>query len=1162
MPETNFVHLHNHTEYSLLDGACRIVDDKGNPAELLKFISSCKMPALAITDHGNMFGAIEFYSACRDIGIKPIIGCELYLTGGSRFVKQQNSGQQQQNFHITLLAKNNTGYENLMKIVSAGYLEGFYYKPRIDKEVLAKYSQSDGLICLSGCLHGEIPTAVMEDREKDALQLVEEYKSLFGKENFYIELMDNGMKEQKELIPKLLEIAKKTETPVVATNDCHYLRREDAFAHDVLLCIGTGTTLDAPKRLKFSTDQFYYKTSQEMVKIFSEIPSAIENTLSIAEKCNVEIDFSQLLLPYYQTPHGETPESYLRKLCEKGLKERYSEITAEIKNRLEHELEIINKMNFAPYFLIVWDFVNYAKKNNIPVGPGRGSGAGSLVAYCLGITDICPIKYGLLFERFLNPERRTMPDLDIDFADYGRDKVISYVRKKYGEQNVAQIITFGTMQARLVIRDVARVMGFSVSDGDRIAKLIPQGMTIYQALNNVSELKEIYESEPNIKRLIDTARQIEGLKRHHGVHAAGLVIAKDDITKFAPLSKSTKKLANEEEVITTQYNDDSLIKLGLLKIDFLGLRTLTVLEETQRLVNIKHKDFNIKNIPLDDKKTFELLQKANTTGVFQLESSGMRDLLRKLRPTVFEDIIALVALYRPGPMGSGMLDEFVERKHHPQKIKYDHPLLEAILKETYGIIVYQEQVMQIAQVLAGFSSAQADILRRAMGKKIPEEIEQQEDAFLEGAKRKNIDRRIAKKIFDQIVHFGGYGFNKSHAAAYGLLAYRTAYLKANFPLEYMCALLTSEIGRSSIGKEEGSRLVNYIQETKSLGIEILPPDVQKSDIVFSIENNKIRFGLLAIKNVGEHAAKNIVSVRRRDGPFKSLMDFCNRVDPRQVNKKVIESLIKAGAFDFLNPKEESILPAYIRPKLIQEMESLFKVRDKFIPGQKILFEETGQELEKIEPWPDHVVLGFEKEVLGFYLSGHPLAQYREVIENVSTCKLNSIQANSCDVIKVAGVIANVKRLSTRNKGEQMAKFRLENFDGEIDVLVFPKTYTSFGKFIIPQSLIVVKGRISTRDENPTIIADEIIPLDKFEHKAIKQAKQILIKFSSAGVDDTFLGKIKSLLSSHPGDTLVYFNVTTPLKKSVLIKTQLKVSVSEKLLNELKTYLGENSWEIK
>ncbi|MFN3966761.1 MAG: DNA polymerase III subunit alpha, partial [Endomicrobiia bacterium] len=552
MPEISFVHLHNHTEYSLLDGACRIVDEKGNPAELLKFVSSYKMPALAITDHGNMFGAIEFYSACRDIGIKPIIGCELYLTSGSRFVKQQSSKDSSDqsvshNFHVTLLAKNNAGYEHLMKIVTAGYLEGFYYKPRIDKEILSKYGQLDGLICLSGCLHGEIPTALIEGREADALKLIEEYKSIFGNENFYIELMDNGMKEQKELIPKLLEVAKKTDTPVVATNDCHYLKREDAFAHDVLLCIGTGATLDTPKRLKFSTDQFYYKTPQEMNSIFREIPFAIENTLIIAEKCNVTLDFGQLLLPYYHVPHGEKPESYLRKLCENGIKERYSEITDEIRNRLEYELEIINRMNFAPYFLIVWDFVHYAKKNKIPVGPGRGSGAGSLVAYALGITDICPIKYGLLFERFLNPERKTMPDLDIDFADYGRDKVISYVRKKYGEKNVAQIITFGTMQARLVIRDVARVMGFTVQDGDRIAKLIPQGMSIYQALNSVKELREIYETDSNIKKLIDTARQIEGLKRHHGVHAAGLVIAKDEITKFLPLSKSTRKLADEEE---------------------------------------------------------------------------------------------------------------------------------------------------------------------------------------------------------------------------------------------------------------------------------------------------------------------------------------------------------------------------------------------------------------------------------------------------------------------------------------------------------------------------------------------------------------------------------------------------------------------------------------
>ncbi|MDI6641346.1 MAG: DNA polymerase III subunit alpha [Elusimicrobiota bacterium] len=1184
-----FVHLHNHTEYSLLDGASRIVDDRGNPAELLKFVSSNKMPALAITDHGNMFGAIEFYSACHKVGIKPIIGCEIYLverpsTFHSTYHPAQQPHpstypQQQETFHLTLLAKNNTGYENLMRIVTSGYLEGFYRKPRVYKENLKKYATKNdlGIICLSGCLHGEIPevlTKGRDDGELRALKLIDEYKSIFGNENFYIELMNNDMREQKELLQKLINIAKKTNTPLVATNDCHYVREEDAFAHDVLLCIGTGAKLTDPKRLRFATNKFYCRTPQEMQILFSEIPEAITNTIKIAEMCNLELNFNQLLLPHYEVPSGEKPETYLRKLCEEGLKQRYEEggmggITDEIRNRLNYELEIVDKMGFATYFLIVADFVQYARSKNIPVGPGRGSGAGSLVAYALGITNICPIKYGLLFERFLNLDRRTMPDLDIDFADWGRDEVINYVKNRYGERNVAQIITFGTMQARLVIRDVARVLSFSVSDADRIAKLIPQGMTIYQALNSVKELKEMYHTDENIKKLIDIAQQLEGLKRHQGVHAAGLVIAKDEITKFTPLAKATHKhkAAQATEVITTQYNDDSLVKLGLLKIDFLGLRTLTVIEETEKLINkIAGTEgmgkFDIEEIPLDDKKTFKLLQEAKTTGVFQLESAGMKDLLRKLKPTVFEDIIALISLYRPGPMGSGMLDEFVQRKHQYKKIHYDHPILEDILKETYGIIVYQEQVMQIAQRLAGFSASQADVLRRAMGKKIPEEIKLQKTAFVESAKKRKIDKKTAEKIFSLIESFGSYGFNKSHAAAYALIAYRTAYLKANYPIEYFCALLTSEIGRSAVVKEEESRLVNYIRELKENKIELLPPDVRKSDIYFSIEENKIRFALLAIKNVGEHAARNIVTVRAHTGPFKSLEDFCLRVDTRVVNKKVIESLIKAGAFDFLGYKDNIALPSYVRPKALLELEEFSSLRDKLQVGQETLFELPHQrsQIATVEPWAEHVVLGYEREVLGFYLSGHPLADYRDIIAQVSTHKLNQLSETTSEVV-IGGMIVNVKRLVTKTKREEMAKFKLENFDGDIDVLVFPKTYSVVGKLIIPQALVAVKGRISSRDEKPTIIAEEVTPLDKYELKAIKEAQEIELIFSAAGIDDVFVDKLKSVLASHPGNTKVYMRVTSHTKEEVFIEIPHRVSLNEKLFSELSSLIGEDSWII-
>ena len=1164
MPHSEFVHLHNHTEYSLLDGACRIVDDKGGPSEMIKFISSHKMPALAITDHGNMSGAIEFYSTCMNEGIKPIIGCEIYITDKSRLIKQVERGREEEagkTYHLVLLAQDLQGYENLMNIVTIGYLEGFYRRPRVDREVLTKYSK--GLIAMSACLHGEVGEALRLGNTAHALKVTDDYRNIFGKDNFYLELMDNGMPEQQALIPKILELSAKTGTLCVATNDCHYLKKDDAFAHEVLLCIETGKRIDDPTRMRFSTDQFYYKSPEEMAKVFSSIPDALKNTLKVAEKCNLTLNFGQTLLPHFEVPGGEPPESYLRKLCEAGLKKRYSDITPEVKNRLEFELSVINKMGFAQYFLIVNDFVQYAKDCKIPVGPGRGSGAGSIVSYSLEITDICPLKYGLLFERFLNPDRKTMPDLDIDFADQGRDKVIEYVRNKYGDRNVAQIITFGTMQARLVVRDVSRVMGFAPSDGDRIAKLIPPGTTLYQAINNVKELKDIYRTDDRIRRVIDISMKLEGVKRHKGVHAAGIVIAKDEITKFAPLTKATRKLIGEQEVITTQYNDDALIKLGLLKMDFLGLRTLTVLDEAEKLIHkYSNKDFDRKNIPLDDPKTFKLLQDADASGVFQLESSGMKDLLRKLKPTTFEDIIALVALYRPGPMGSGMIDDFVSRKHQKTKIKYDHPVLEPILKDTYGVIVYQEQVMQIATNLAGFSAGKADVLRKAMGKKIQDEINRVESEFLDGAHKKQIDKKIAKKTFDLIVHFGGYGFNKSHAAAYGMLAYRTAFLKANYTIEYTCALLTSEIGRGSLAKEEGTRLVNYISEAKASGIEILPPDVQKSDAKFTIEGKKIRFGLLAIKNVGENAVAEIIADRRKNGPFKSLQDFCLRVDTRQANKKVIESLIKAGAFDFLGMKEAVALPSYIRSKAIDQLEVLTNTKNKLVQGQEVLFEMTQSGQKDIAPWPDHVVLGFEREVLGFYMSGHPLGQYKSVIESASTHKINELPQEANLPVTLAGMITSIKRLSSKKTGEQMARFSLENFDGEVDVMVFPKSYAALSKYILNQALVVVKGKLSGRDEKPTVFADDIVSLEKYEVKHVEEVKEIYLKFTAAGVDDDFTGRLKSFLEKSKGPTKVFFKIISHANKQVTIETPLCVALNDKLFAGLRSLLGENSWETR
>ncbi|MCB4791836.1 MAG: DNA polymerase III subunit alpha [Elusimicrobia bacterium] len=1164
MPNTEFVHLHNHTEYSLLDGACRILDDKGKPADMIRTMAAhFKMPAFAITDHGNMYGAIEFYNACRESGIKPIIGCEVYVAPGSRHDRKSNGMGDY--YHLTLLAKDHTGYQNLMNIVSKGFLEGFYYKPRVDRELLAGYGK--GIIALSGCLKGELCGALLKDDLKLAEKIAGEHRDIFGKEFYYIEIMDHGLEEQKKVNPKLIELAKRMNIPLVATNDCHYLKKEDSYNHDVLLCIGTGKTLDEPDRMRFSTDQFYYRSPQEMAKLFSHIPEAIKNTVEIAEKTSLEIGFNQLLLPDYPVPGGETAEKYLERLCREGLKKRYTDIKEEHEKRLQHELGIIKQMGFATYFLIVWDFIHYAKKNSIPVGPGRGSGAGSIVAYTLGITDVCPLKYGLLFERFLNPDRRSMPDLDIDFADTGRDRVIDYVRNKYGHNNCAQIITFGSMQARLVLRDVARAMGFTPSEGDRIAKLIPFGMNIYNAMQTVPEIAALAKSDERMNKLISSAQSLEGLKRHTGVHAAGMVIAKEEITKYAPLAKGSK------DVVTTQYNDKCMLKLGLLKVDFLGLRTLTIIEDTVNLIK-KSLDakFDINTIPLDDKKTFKLYHDAKTLGVFQLESRGMRDLLRKLKPTDIEDIIALISLYRPGPMGSGMIDDFVSRKHGRTKVVYDHPVLEPILKDTHGVILYQEQVMRIAQDMAGFSAGEADGLRRAMGKKIPEEIEKERAHFINGAKKKKIEHRLSEKVFDQILHFGGYGFNKSHAAAYGILAYRTAYLKANYKIQYMASLLNSEIGRSAVGKEEEiSKIVSYIQDAETLNIKILPPDIQKSEMLFSIEGANISFGLLAVKNVGEGACESITAARKANGTFKSWDDFMTRVDMHCVNRKVLESLIKAGAFDSFGESH-----IYTRSELIAKMDESIgwasKHQKDVSIGQELLFEINDvanngtQSSIKVEPWSEHTALSYEKEVLGFYLSGHPLAQHTHDLLMFSQYRLDKLPQPTSGrdqaLIRVSGMVSNVKKLVTKEKKEQYARFRLEDLYGEVDVVVFPKNFKKMLKYLELNTLVVVKGRLSDRSSESEILAEEMMTIEEAKEKMPAFTGSVHLKISSLGLEDEVLDRIKDIIKEHPGKSPVYLDVSSSSQHEYVVETSLRVKPEVNFFKNIEKILGPEALELR
>lgn len=1141
MVHSDFVHLHVHTQYSLLDGACRL-------NELVKLAHSLKMPALAITDHGNMSGAIDFYLTAQKMGVKPIIGCEVYIAPESRF-KKTASGIQEASNHFILLAKDETGYKNLMKLVSSGFLEGFYYRPRIDKELLSRHSK--GLIGMTACLKGEVACLIQQDDINGAIKAADEFSNIFAKGDFYLELQENKIPEQTKVNKGLIKIGKELNLPIVATNDLHYLKKEHARAHEMLLCIQTQTNLNDPERMRFQTDEFYFKDADEMKHLFKEVPEAIQNTLEITNKCNLELDFSQSHLPIYEAPGGQDKDEFLMKLCQKGLPQRYKEVDEKILDRLDHEISIIKKMGFTSYFLIVWDFIHYAKNNGVPVGPGRGSAAGSLVSYLLGITDIDPLRYGLLFERFLNSERLSLPDIDIDFCYERRQEIIDYVTDKYGKENVAQIITFGTMQARAAIRDVGRVMGMSYQDVDKIAKSVPPdpNTTLMDALTGEQELRTMYTNNPEIKRLIDTAMILEGLTRHASIHAAGVVIADTTLTDYLPLYKTN------DDQITTGYSMLPLEKIGLLKMDFLGLRTLTVIDETIKILKrTQNKEINISDIPLDDSKAFQLLGSAQTIGVFQLESSGMRDLLRKLEPSRFEDLIALLALYRPGPIGSGMLDDFIQRKHGRKAIKYDHPKLEPVLKGTYGIIVYQEQVMQIASELAGFSLAEADLLRRAMAKKIPEVMEQQRKKFVEGCQNQGVHEKVSSKVFDLVVYFSGYGFNRSHSAAYALISYRTAYLKANFPVEFMTALLTSE-------KENTDKVVEYVSESNKMNIKILPPNVNKSYSKFAVEDtNSIRFGLLAVKNVGHGAIDSIVEAREKSGEFKDFFDFCEKLDLRLANRKVIESLIKCGALDIFGLYRSQLMS--ILDDCLGEASKLQKERSK---GQLSFFdsniegattngfERKTPEPPKIKEWPEIQLLAFEKDILGFYVTGHPLARYSHLLKMFSSCSIMHLKDRTDgEDISLVGLINKAKHTTTRAKNEKMAILKLEDLDDMVEVLVFPSAFRQSSSFIVPNNVILLRGKLSLKEDQPKIIANNILPIEQ----AFNLVTTININLS--GLRENIFETVKDKLARHPGTVPVYLHFDTPQKKKVriLVGNQLYVSSNEMLIKELDEILGQ------
>lgn len=1153
MQHAPFVHLHQHSQYSLLDGACKLPD-------LIRRAHELKFPAIALTDHGNMFGAIEFYEEAIRQGVKPILGIEAYVAPTSRFDKAAH-GIKDASFHLTILAKNEKGYRNLMKLTTIGYLEGFYYKPRMDKEVLRKHHE--GLIGLSGCLKGEIPHLVRNDQVHEAMRVIHEYQEIFGKEDFYLEIYDHGIEDQRKLVATYLDLARDMKVPLVATNDVHYIHRSDYAAHDVLLCIGTGATLDEPNRMKYATDQFYLRSAEEMVALFKGIPEAVENTLAIAQKCNVELDFTKTHLPCFNPPSGKTEEECLRELCEEGLKRRMGEIPADYRARLDYEISVIRSMNYFSYFLIVWDFIRYARERSIPVGPGRGSAAGSLVAYALEITDIDPIRQGLIFERFLNPDRISMPDIDIDFCYERRDEVIDYVKKKYGQENVAQIITFGTMMARAAVRDVGRAMGLGYQEVDRIAKLIPAelNITLDQALKSEPRLRELTETDPRVAKLIEYSKALEGLTRHASTHAAGVVISDVPLTEHTPLFKAGDQ-------VTTQYSMSALEKIGLLKMDFLGLKTLTVIDESSKIVRKRQGiDLRIESIPFDDPATYDLLSRGEAFGVFQLESSGMRDILKKLKPRRFEDIVALLALYRPGPIGSGMVDDFIRRKHNPALIQYDHPALEPILKETNGVILYQEQVMQIANRLAGFSLAKADSLRRAIGKKIPEVMEKEKHSFVEGAKRNGIQERITEKIWNLIEYFAGYGFNKSHSAAYAFLSYQTAYLKANYPVEFMTALLTSE-------KDNTDKIVRHIEEAKRLGIDILPPSVNESFSEFTClapregENpsrGAIRFGLSAVKNVGTTAIESIITARMNEGPFKTFYDFTERVDLRVCNRKVLESLIKCGAFDGCGT-HRSELVALIDEALA--MGSRLQ-RDRSV-GQLFFTDDlesaTGEKpgvrkIPQIPEWPENQLLAYEKELLGFYVSAHPLSKYEKILKAYATANTSSLADYQDQTeVTIGGIVQQLKEINTK-KGDRMAFLTLEDLTGTCEVVVFPDLYKSAAPILQKDATLFIRGRVNLREDDPKVIGAEMIPLGDVQKQL---TKVVSIDLLTTGLNLETLAKLREILEAHKGNIPLYLNFRAPSGRSVVVSPAdtFRVETSDALFEKIEGLLGENSIKIK
>lgn len=1150
-----FVHLHTHSEYSLLDGFIRI-------KRMVKRIKEMGMSAVALTDHGVMYGIIEFYKEATAAGIKPIVGVEIYVAKRSLYDKTPEDSS---SYHLVLLAKNALGYKNLCKLATIASLEGFYYHPRIDRELLRKYSK--GLIGLSGCLKGEVQYFLLKGNYERAKEIALDYKSIFADGDFYIEIMDHGIMDQRKIIPMQAQLAEETGIKLVATNDAHYINQKDSVAHDVLLCIQTGKTLDDPDRMKYTKDQFYLKSPEQMKMLFPDYPLAITNTVEVADKCNLQLDLNRNILPDFDVPEGFTKESYLEHICREGIKERYGGMTPKLEDRLKTELEVINGRGLAAYFLIVWDFIKYAKEQKIPVGPGRGSAAGSILAYSIGITDVDPIKYGLIFERFLNPERKSLPDIDTDFCQLRREEVIKYVTEKYGSENVSQIITFGRMKARVAIRDVGRVYGINLGFVDKLAKMVPFGSDLQSALET-PELKAIYKNEPQAEKILDMAIQLEGIARNASIHAAGVLISKDPITDCAPLYK----MKGDEVVV--QYDMNYSADVGLLKMDFLGLRNLTILDDALKMIK---KNYGVKldllKIPLEDAATFQLLQQGKTAGVFQLESAGMTRYLVQLKPENVEDIIAMCALYRPGPLKGGMVEEFIKRKHGITKTKYLHPILEPILKETYGVIIYQEQVMKIANEVGGYSMGEADQLRRAMGKKKLELMAKQRSIFLGRAIKKGYEKKLASEIFNYMEKFASYGFNKSHTACYGMIAYQTAYLKTHYPKEYMAAVLTSVMGSTE-------KVSFFIKECKSMGIPVLPPDVNESNAKFTVIKNGIRFGLAAIKNVGIGPIESIIKAREQEGFFKDLHDFCCRVEG--VNRKVIESLTLSGAMDSFNETRATLLH-----NLDGCMEFGHCRRREKITGQISFFNDMFDQdsvtptLKKMPELEMKNLLLKERELLGIYVTNHPLDEYKEILNNESIIPVSDLSRfEGGQKITIAGIINSMKKKVTKNN-KLMAFLEIEDLSGSVEVTVFPRTYEECQSLIIPDGIVLITGKleleepfINIKDEDeetevelvPKIMANKISELKKSnlpkrkpklrvveERKTEKRMRGIHIKLENDGFD---YSKLKQIIINAPGEELIFIHCETGSKTTVLkVNSRYHVHSLDRIKNDVETLLG-------